>query len=164
MRLFAVAAVSAIALALAAPASAAVTVKPVAIEADLQKKFEEDYGEREIAVLQRAVATALERELGADAPSVTIEATLVDVKPSRPTLQQAIDKPGLDVGRSVSLGGAELRARVIGADGATIREVSHKWYETDLLFSDANSTWTDARRSIRRFADKVGDAVRGEGS
>jgi hypothetical protein len=169
MRLLA--AVSALALAsslaIAAPASAApVTVKPVAIDAELQKEFEDNYGEREIAVLQRAISGALERELTAsgatvaDGAPVVIETTLVNVKPSRPTFQQAIDQPGLDTARSVSLGGAELRARVVRADGTTLQEVTHKWYESDLLFSNASTTWSDARRVIRRFADKVGDAYR----
>lgn len=167
MRLLAATAFSALLLAFAAPASAApVTVKPASIDAELQKEFEDNYGEREIAVLQRAIAGALTRELAAggatvgEGAPVTIETTLVNVKPSRPTLQQAMDQPGLDTIRSISLGGAELRARVVGADGATLSEVTHKWYEYDLLFSNAGTTWSDARRAIRHFADKVGDAYR----
>lgn len=167
MRLLATVALSALALALAAPASAApVTVKPVAIDAELQKEFEENYGAREIAVLQRAIAGALTRELTAagatvgDGAPVTIETTLVNAKPSRPTFQQAVDRPGLDTFRSISLGGAELRARVVGADGATLGEVTHKWYEHDLFFSNAATTWSDARRAIRNFAGKVGDTYR----
>lgn len=167
MRLFAAAAVSALALAFAAPASAApVTIRPATIDAELQKEFEDNYGTREIAVLQKAIAGALERELTAagatvgDGAPIAIETTLVNAKPSRPTFQQAIDQPGLDTVRSVSLGGAELRARVVRADGTTLQEVTHKWYEYDLLFSDAATTWSDARRAIRRFADKVGDAYR----
>lgn len=167
MRLFAATAFSALALALAAPAVAApVTVKPVSIDAELQKEFEDNYGEREIAVLQRAIESALAHELTAagatvsDGAPVVIETTLVNVKPSRPTFQQATDKPGLDIIRSVSLGGAELRARVVRADGTTLSEVNHEWYEYNLEYSNALTTWSDARRAIRRFADKVGDAYR----
>ena len=58
------------------------------------------------------------------------------------------------------IGGAELRARIVGADGATLGEVNYEWYESDLLFSTAQTTWSDARLAIRRFADKVGDAYR----
>ncbi len=167
MRLFTAAAIAGLALALAAPASAApVTVRPMAIDAELQKKFDDDYGQREVAVLQRIVADALARELtqaGAtisDSAAISIETTLVDVKPSKPTFYQATENIGLDTIRSVSIGGAELRARIVGADGATLGEVTYDWYESDLLFSTAQSTWSDARHAIRRFADKVGNAYR----
>ncbi len=167
MRLITAAAIAGLALALAAPASAApVTVRPVAIDAELQKTFDDDYGQREVAILQKIVADALERELTeagatvADGAPVSIETTLVDVKPSKPTFQQAVDTVGLDTIRSISIGGAELRARIVGADGATLGEVTYEWYESDLLFSTANTTWSDARHAIRRFAGKVGDAYR----
>ncbi|MDX2235840.1 MAG: hypothetical protein NW200_15175 [Hyphomonadaceae bacterium] len=163
MRLFA--AVALAGLALATPAFAAdVAVRPMAVESALQEKFTDDYGEREIAILQRTVARALERELKqagatlADDAPLTVETTLVDVKPSRPTFQQAADRPGLDTLRSISVGGAELRARILGADGAVVKEIAYEWYETDLAFSNAITTWADAERAIRRFAHKVGDA------
>ena len=165
MRLFAIAAFAGLAIALAAPASAApVSVAPVTIEATLQKKFDDDYGAREIAVLQRMVTASISRELtqsgatvGAGAP-VTVETTLVNVKPSKPTFQQAVDRPGLDIFRSISLGGAELRARIVGADGATLGEVTYKWYEYDLYNSFALTTWSDAQRAINIFAHRVADA------
>jgi hypothetical protein len=164
MRRFAIAAAFA-AAAFASPALAApVAVKPMAVDPALQETFEDDYGSREIAVLQKIVDEAVRRELVrvgatvADAAPVTVETTLVDVKPSRPTFQQAIDKPGLDTMRSISIGGAELKARLVGADGATLDEVTYEWFETDLLFSAANTTWSDARRAIRQFAREVGEA------
>ena len=165
MRLFAIAAFAGLAIALAAPASAApVTVAPVTIDAALQKKFDADYGAREIAVLQKMVTDSISRELtqsgatvGAGA-AVTVETTLVNVKPSRPTFQQAVDKPGLDLVRSISVGGAELRARIVGADGATLGEVTYKWYEDDLTYAYATATWSDARRAIGLFADRVARA------
>ena len=165
MRLFAIAAFAGLAIALAAPASAApVTVAPVTIDAALQKKFDDDYGAREIAVLQKMVSDAVSRRLtrvggviGAGAP-VSVETTLVNVKPSKPTFQQAVDKPGLDMFRSISIGGAELRARIVGADGATLGEVTYKWYEYDLYNSFALTTWSDAQHAIAVFADRVADA------
>lgn len=167
MRVFTVAAIAGLAFAFAASASAApVSLRPVSIDADLQKKFDDDYGRREVAVLQKIVTDALARELAqagatvADGAPVSIETTLVDVKPSKPTFHQAAETIGLDTIRSVSIGGAELRARIVGADGATLGEVNYEWYESDLLFSNANSTWSDARQAIRRFAGKVGDTYR----
>jgi hypothetical protein len=169
VRLFALAAAAA--LMFATPTLAAdVTVRPMTVDAALQKKFDQDYGVREVGVLEKIVARALERELtraGAsvvEGAPVAVEVTLVDVKPSKPTLRQSMDRPGLDVMRSVSIGGAELRGRIVGADGATLREVSYEWYEHDLLFSAALSTWADAHTAIRRFAGKVGEAYRETGS
>jgi hypothetical protein len=167
MRLFAAAAIVALAFAAASPAMAAdVALRPMTVDAKLQDKFADDYGEREVAVLRKMVESALSRELTqagatiADSGPVAVETTLVDVKPSRPTFQQAIDKPGLDTIRSISIGGAELHARLVGADGTTLRDVTYEWYESDLAFSTALTTWGDAERAIRRFADKVGDAYR----
>ncbi|KAF0182250.1 MAG: hypothetical protein IV086_11010 [Hyphomonadaceae bacterium] len=163
MRLITLAAALSFAFAASAAADP-VVVRPLAIDAELQKKFEEEYGTREIAELSEAVSQSLASELRqaggsvADAGPITIETTLVDVKPSKPTLEQLRDKPGLDYFRSVSLGGAELRARLLAADGSVLREVSYDWYETDLLNTLALGTWSDARRAVRRFADKVGDA------
>lgn len=167
MRLLSIVAAAAASFAFAATAAAGpVVVRPLAIEADLQKKFEDEYGTREIAELQGVLARSLESELrqaGASVAAsgpVTIETTLVDVRPSKPTMEQLSDKPGLDYFSSISLGGAELRARLIAADGRVLNEFSYDWYESDLLNSTALGTWTDARRAIRRFADKVGDAYR----
>lgn len=165
MRLVLSAAVSALALAFTAAAHAGpVVVRPLAIDTALQTKFEDDYGTREIAELQGALNRALTRELAArggtvaDNGPITIETTLVDVKPSKPTMQQTLNKPGLDMMRSSSLGGAELKVRFLAADGRVLNEFSYDWYETDLFYSNALTTWSDARDAIRRFAVKVANA------
>lgn len=165
MRLVLSAAVSALALAFTASAQAGpVVVRPLAIDAALQTKFEEDYGTREIGELQGALNRALTRELASrggavsDNGPITIETTLVDAKPSKPTLQQTMNKPGLDMMRSMSLGGAELKVRFLAADGRVLNEFNYDWYETDLLYSNALTTWSDARDAIRRFAVKVANA------
>ena len=167
MRLLAFAAASVLSIAFAASAAAGpVVVRPLAIDPELQTKFEDDYGTREIAELSDAVSRALASELRqaggtiADSGPITIETTLIDVKPSKPTMEQLADKPGLDYFGSVSLGGAELRARFLAADGSVLREINYDWYETDLLTSTSLGTWSDARRAVRRFADKVGQAYR----
>jgi hypothetical protein len=141
-----------------------VAIRPMTVDAELQAKFNDDYGVREIGVLQRIVERSLTRELTgagatiADTAPVTIETTLVQVKPSKPTFQQAVDTPGLDTLRSIGIGGAELRGRILRADGTVLQEVTYKWYESDLTFSAPISTWDDARRAINGFADKVADA------
>lgn len=145
-------------LAIAAPAWAQST--PVSFSPEFQTALDEDYGVREGDVLRTAVADAVSRELerrGISATNANIEVTIVDAEPNRPTMQQMFDRPGLDF-RSISIGGAELRAVVHGAGGATT-EVTHRRYNHSL--SDVvgpAATWTEARRAIRQFAVKVADA------
>ena len=59
---------------------------------------------------------------------------------------------------SISLGGAELHAVLRGADGVVIEEVTHRRYNYSLEEIGAATTWSEARRAIRQFADKVADA------
>jgi len=145
-------------LAFAAPAWAQST--PVSFSAEFQTALEEDLGVREGEVLRAAVTDAIARELarrGVSADSASIEVTIVDADPNRPTMQQLVDQPSLGF-QSVSIGGAELRAVVRGANGATT-EVTHRRYNHSLAdLGAAAATWTEARRAIRQFAVKVADA------
>lgn len=149
---------SAAMLAFAAPAWAQST--PVSFSPEFQTSLEEDYGVREGEYLRTAVNEAIQAELtrrGVSADSASIDVTIVDAEPNRPTMQQLFDRPSLD-GTSISIGGAELRATVRSANGATT-EVSHRRYNHSLadLVGPA-TTWTEARRAIRQFAVKVADA------
>src|SRR5262245_39105562 len=117
MRLSSLVIVAALALAGALPASA-LTVE-TKFSADFQKKLEKDYGTREAKILTDAlvkkVETAFTKQgVKADRVVVTIE----NAKPNRPTMQQVMDKPGLDAIRSISLGGAELTGIAYDAAGA----------------------------------------------
>jgi len=146
----------------AAPAVAGpINLPPAAFSEAFQEKLTDDYGEREGAYLREAIERALVRALarvgGQVSPSagVRIETTIIDARPNRPTFQQLSDQPGLDFGRSISIGGAELHAVLRGADGATLAEVHHRFFEHDIRNVLALTTWGDARRSIDRFARKV---------
>jgi hypothetical protein len=145
-------------LAFAAPAWAQST--PVSFSSEFQTALEEEYGVREGEVLRSAVTDAITRELarrGVSSNDVSIDVTIVDAEPNRPTMQQLIDQPSLDFA-SISIGGAELRATVRGANGAAT-EVTHRRYNHSLAdLSGAATTWTEARRAIRQFAVKVADA------
>ncbi len=145
-------------LAFAAPAWAQST--PVSFSSEFQTALEEEYGVREGEVLRAAVTDAISRELarrGVSSSDVSIDVTIVDAEPNRPTMQQLVDRPSLDF-QSISIGGAELSAVVRGANGATT-EVTHRRYNHSLAdLSGAATTWTEARRSIRQFAVKVADA------
>jgi hypothetical protein len=147
---------------LSAPLALAQPMTQVSLSAEAQQKFASDYGQREIATLTASIERAIAREVArSGAPNgVRVEVTLLDAVPSRPTFQQSIDKPGLDPIRSVGVGGATLNARILGPGGEVLGTISHRYYETDLSFSQGASTWTDAQRAISGFARKVGKAVR----
>ncbi|OQW60943.1 MAG: hypothetical protein A4S17_02220 [Proteobacteria bacterium HN_bin10] len=141
-------------LAIASPAFAQST--PVSFSPEFQQALEEDLGAREGEVLRAAVIDAIDAEFarrGASTPS-GITVTIVDAAPNRPTMQQLRDQPGLDSVRSISIGGAELRATLPNGEVVTHRRYNHSL--SDL--SGAASTWTEAHRAIRRFAVKVADA------
>lgn len=151
---------------LAAAALAAVLV-PVAgateitvnYSPEFSEKLTEDYGTREGEFLSERVKKDLTRELerkGADVAKVDV--TIVDAKPSRPTFKQAGDEPGLDMHRSVSLGGMKLTAVAYDASGNASEPFEYKWYESDITMAGI-STWHDARRASSRFASRFAKEV-----
>ena len=143
---------------LAAPAYA--TTISVGYSEDFQEKLEEDYGLREGERISEFTTRALTREFekrGIDVDRV--EVTILDAKPNRPTFQQLSDEPSLDLGRSLSIGGAELSAKVFDADGNLITELEYDWFENDIRDAVGSATWTDARRATRFFATRVAKAV-----
>lgn len=150
--------IGAAALAFAAPAWAQST--PVSFSPEFQTALEDEYGVREGEYLRTAVESAIQAELtrrGISSSAANIEVTIVDAEPNRPTMQQLFDRPSLD-GTSVSIGGAELRATIRTASGAT-SEVTHRRYNHSLAdLTGTAMTWTEARRAIRQFAVKVADA------
>jgi hypothetical protein len=149
-----------------AQGAAAVTVSPISFSPEFETELSEDLGEREGVYLREDVETAVARALSARGVSAgsggdTIEITIIDAQPNRPTLGQLSARPGLDYIRSVSVGGAELRAVVRNASGDVIAEVEHRRYNHSLDEFHGippAGTWSEARRAIRRFAEKVADA------
>jgi hypothetical protein len=144
---------SAAVLAFAAPAWA--QSMPVSFSPEFQTALEEEYGAREGEYLREAVSNAINAELtrrGVSNPG-SIDVTIVDAEPNRPTMQQLFDRPSLDA-RSISIGGAELRATLPGGEVVTHRRYNHSI--TDIVVPA--TTWTEARRAIRQFAVKVADA------
>jgi hypothetical protein len=147
-----------------AAAAAPVSMAPVSISPEFQTELDEDLGQREGDYLRRRVDEEVREALvrhGADVTEgalIVIEISIEDAQPNRPTYQQLIDQPSLDAFRSVSIGGAELRA-VLRSNGAVLAEVTHRRYNHSLAdLNGAATTWTEARRAIRQFAEKVADA------
>lgn len=159
-------AVAAIAvLAFAPMAAAQVALAPISFSPEFQVSLDEDLGVREGETLRQAVETSVSRALARAGASVsngapvTIEISIIDADPNRPTMHQLAEEPGLDFGRSYSIGGAELRAVLRGSDGRVLTEVTHRRYNysiDELLGPPA--TWSEARRAINQFATKVADA------
>lgn len=155
------------ALAFASSAAAAtITVAPVAFSPEFQTSLSEDLGEREGAFLQERVERAVTRALQSRGAQVgpggqyTVEVSILDADPNRPTMQQAADTPGLDTIRSYSIGGAELHAVIRAAGGQQVAEVSHRYYSPSLEWvMFPTDSWSDANRAINTFARKVADEV-----
>ena len=156
---FAILAATALAsLAMALPASALTVDAKVSPE--FQKKLDDDIGAREAATLTEAVTRKVTdvftaRGIQADRVVVTIE----DARPNRPTFQQASDKPGLDVMRSISIGGAKVSGVAFDASGKEIGRLDYNWYENDLSNVIGSATWTDARTTFARFANRFADKL-----
>ena len=162
--LFSLAALTALAMAQSA-AAATVTLAPIGFAPEFQTVLEEELGVREGARLQQRIADRVDAALasvgGEIAPGgdMTLEVTIIDAAPNRPTMQQLRDEPGLDWGRSISTGGASLRGVLRGAGGQVLAEIEHSYHTPSLQYVFAPpGPWTDADRAIRRFADKVADA------
>ena len=149
-----------------AQSAAAVTMSPVAFSPEFETELNDELGVREGDVLREDVERAVAASLARRGVSVgdgggSIEVVIVDAAPNRPTWQQLNDEPNLDYIRSFSIGGAELRGVIRGANGEVLTEVEHRRYNhsiDELGGMPPAYTWYEARRSIRRFAEKIADA------
>lgn len=156
----------AVALGFAATAVAGpINAPPAAIGPELQEALEDDYGVREADALRRDLTRALERALSdvdatlADTGApVTLEVTILNAKPNRPTLEQLRDQPALSFALSRSIGGAALEGVLRDAEGRELARVESEFFETDIRDTIGASTWHDARRAMRRFANDVAEA------
>lgn len=142
-----------------APAAGAVTVQ-VGVSESFQEKLEDDYGLREIEILQQNLTRKVERafeKAGVKAERVVI--TIEDARPNRPTFQQLGDKVGLDPIRSFGTGGAKVTGVAYDAAGNEVGRQEYRWYETDIRQSYGVSTWHDANYAFTRFANKFADKL-----
>lgn len=146
-------------LAIAAPAAAATEIA-VTYSPEFIEKLESDYGVREGAVLTSRVERDLSRQLeraGVDVARVDV--TILDAKPSRPTFKQGSETPGLDMIRSVSIGGMKLQAVAYDMSGTAVSDFEYKWYENDIRNAGL-TTWQDAGRASDRFARRFVETLK----
>lgn len=120
----------------------------------------EDFGERELDRLAGYLRTALERELAADLGEggMVLHTTILDAHPNRPTMAQMSGTRPLHPS-SISIGGADLEARLVSADGQVIETFSYGWRSMSIRDVVGHAQWTDARRTFSRFADQISDSL-----
>jgi hypothetical protein len=146
---------AAIALAGAAaaqPSSVSVTVSP-----DFAKTAAE-LGQRDVQQqvddLTATVTRVLTERNALD--GARIELVITDLKPNRPTMQQVTDKPGLDMMRSLSIGGAAIEGSVTTASGE-VHPVKYDYYSNTLAEVRGSTTWQDASTAFDRLARNLAE-------
>lgn len=82
-----------------------------------------------------------------------IDLVLVDLKPSRPTRQEMLSRPGLSF-RSAALGGARIEGQMTTFDGR-VTPLSFTWFASDLADSRRQSVWGDAQWAFERFSHRL---------
>lgn len=126
---------------------------------EFSEKLADDYGVKEGDYLAGRVTRDITRafaQQGIDAARVDVE--ILNAKPSKPTFKQGLDTVGLDMHRSVSLGGMDLKGVAYDASGNVIGELTYDWYETDIRQAGL-TTWHDASRASSRFATRFAKVI-----
>ena len=139
----------------ASPASAQAPQVHVTVGGDLADEVE-DLGQRDVDQQVERLTTVVSRELarrgGLDGAQVNL--VLTDLKPNRPTLEQAVNRPGLSIIHSISIGGATIEGEVVTSDGQRL-PVHYSRYSNSLAEVHGFGTWQDADRAYGRFANKL---------
>ncbi|MNH48574.1 hypothetical protein D3C73_01240 [compost metagenome] len=136
----------------AQPSAVVVTVSP-----DFAKTAEE-LGPREVQQqvddLTARVTRVLTERHALD--GARIELIITDLKPNRPTMQQTIDKPGLDPLRSISIGGATIEGAITTASGE-VQPIKYDYYSSNLADVRGYATWQDAATAFDRLARNLAE-------
>ncbi|NBW07049.1 MAG: hypothetical protein EBR82_03385 [Caulobacteraceae bacterium] len=134
------------------PAEVQVTVE---IGGDLIKDAPK-LGDRDVRWQREELADTVSRALNraGNYPGAQIKLVLTDLKPNRPTMQQTVDRPGLSMLDSVSIGGATIEGEIITADGRHL-PVHYSRYSTSIADVHGFSTWEEADRAYDDFADNL---------
>ncbi|MEP1229547.1 MAG: hypothetical protein ABJG88_02610 [Litorimonas sp.] len=119
------------------------------------------FGDRELDILSKSIEDQISRKLegkgvviSEDAP-VVLRITLEDAKNNRPTSEQLRRELNISF-QSFGLGGAELSADLINADGTSLGTMHYKYYANTLQEGQQFfGTWSDAKETFGRFARKA---------
>ena len=157
MRRFAFLAPLAATLAIAGAAAAQPSAVIVTVSPDFAKTAEE-LGQRDVRQQVEDLTATVTRVL-TDRHALEgarIELTITDLKPNRPTMQQTLDKPGLDPMRSISIGGAAIEGTVTMANGQ-VQPVKYDYYSNTLADVRGYTTWQDASTAYDRLARNLAE-------
>ena len=132
------------------PATVRVTLGPALHDKveDLGSRDVQQQADRLVQVVQQTLARR------GTLDGARIDLVLTDLKPNRPTMEQVIDRPGLDPIRSVSIGGATIEGQITTASGEVL-PIRYVWYTTNLADAYGYSTWQDAETAYRRLASNL---------
>lgn len=128
----------------------------VSVGGELTKKVEK-LGERDVREQAEELAGTIQRELNRPNSQWTgaqVNLVITDLKPNRPTLQQAIDTPGLSILHSISIGGASIEGELVTADGQTL-PIRFARYSSHLDEVFGFNTWGDADRAFDGLASNL---------
>ena len=155
MRNFAFLAPLALAATLAAPAFAQTPQVTVTVGGDLTEEVE-TLGQRDVDRQLERLQTVVERRLARDGAleGARINLVITDLKPNRPTWQQAADRPGLSIMDSISTGGATIEGEVITASGERL-PVRYSRFSSSLAEVYGYTAWQDADRAYDRLASNL---------
>lgn len=144
-----------------APAALAGEVN-VSLSETFAEKLDKELGEREGEILTNMLIEDIEREFAGELAELgDINITIIDARANRPTFKELGDTPGLSL-QSFGVGGASLSGDVLDADGNVLTSLEYKYYETDIRNAYGRATWSDARRTFDRFADKLAKQYRAD--
>lgn len=119
------------------------------------------YGDREIVRLLEDMQDELTEDfekrgliLSESAPMI-LRVTINEVKPNRPTFNQLSKDASLSF-QSYGIGGADISAEFISADGSVIGTAEYNYFSNfnDRPFRSAG-TWSDAELAFSRFSKKL---------
>lgn len=128
----------------------------VTVGGDLLKEVDK-LGERDVQQQVDDLADVIQRELARDAAGenrwagAQVNLVLTDLKPNRPTMQQTIDRPGLSMFDSKSIGGATIEGEIITVSGERL-PVRYERYSTSIADVFGYTTWSDADRAFDGLA------------
>jgi hypothetical protein len=130
-------------------------VVSVSIGGDLVKNIDK-LGQRDVDLQLADLTRSVERSLARSGalPGAQVNLVVTDLKPNRPTMQQTIDRPGLSMQDSISIGGATIEGEVVTADGQRL-PVRYSRYSTSLAEVYGHTTWSDADTAFDRLAGNL---------
>lgn len=131
---------------------------------DAQKKFSEEYGEREQPILEDYLRKKILAAVSQNNLQVSrIQFLIEDISPNHPTREQAIKTPGLDQFSSVSIGGAQISSTAYGANDQVIAQVSINRFSHSIRDAQYGSTWTDAKQALYAISNRLAKDITEKG-